>query len=190
MFVIDVRRVDIQVFAADGTFLFKFGGVGSNDGELTNPGGISLDPNGDILIADYGNNRIQRFGPDGTFLAAWGTFSSGTGQFDKPNDVAVDAEGRVFVADLGNTRVEVFDRSGAFLFAWSASDTGEGALDIPAGLVLRGSNVYVAEYLTGRVQKFKVTGPFPAPAAASPPARNASIDEPGPASCRSRLLLR
>lgn len=49
----------VQVFSADGEFLFKFGSHGEGNGQFNAPTGVAVDANGNIIVADWGNSRIQ-----------------------------------------------------------------------------------------------------------------------------------
>ncbi|MCW3040071.1 MAG: hypothetical protein JWM31_1976, partial [Solirubrobacterales bacterium] len=88
--------------------LAEFGGLGTKIGKLVAPAQISLDPAGDVWVADRGNSRVQRFGPDGERLAAFGARGTGPGEFLRPNSVAVDCHGTVTVTDTDNNRVQSF----------------------------------------------------------------------------------
>jgi DNA-binding beta-propeller fold protein YncE len=75
--------------------------------QLQRPEGIALDFTGNVLVADYGRDRIVKLSPDGRLLQAWGTRGTGTGEFVGPKGVAVDpSTGKVYVADTGNGRVQ------------------------------------------------------------------------------------
>ena len=43
-------------------FINKFGGKGSEDGQLTSPHSIDIDKEGNVYVTDTGNDRIQVFG--------------------------------------------------------------------------------------------------------------------------------
>lgn len=49
----------MQVYNADGEFLFKFGSHGEGNGQFNAPTGVAVDANGNIIVADWGNSRIQ-----------------------------------------------------------------------------------------------------------------------------------
>eukprot|EP00058_Branchiostoma_floridae_P025861 XP_002611351.1 hypothetical protein BRAFLDRAFT_73256 [Branchiostoma floridae] len=55
-------------YSEGGDFLFKFGGYGRNDGQLSDPRGICTDRAGNIIVADSGNNRVEMFDKTGRFL--------------------------------------------------------------------------------------------------------------------------
>lgn len=48
-----------QVLDTNGALQFVFGEEGFADGQFKYPRGVAVDPQGFILIADSGNNRIQ-----------------------------------------------------------------------------------------------------------------------------------
>lgn len=49
----------MQVFNTEGEFLLKFGSNGEGNGQFNAPTGVSVDANGNIIVADWGNSRIQ-----------------------------------------------------------------------------------------------------------------------------------
>lgn len=80
---------------------------GTGHGRPCTPeGGLAVDGQGNIYVADTGNNRIDKLAPDGTLLAEWGTKGTAPGQFDGPRGVAVDSQGNLCVADSGNDRIQ------------------------------------------------------------------------------------
>ena len=57
----------IQIYNSDWNLMKKFGREGREDGELLYPECTVL-PNGDLLVADAGNNRISQFNQDSVFV--------------------------------------------------------------------------------------------------------------------------
>ena len=49
-------------------FLNKFGGKGSEDGQLISPHSIDIDKDGNVYVTDTGNDRIQKYDLDGKFI--------------------------------------------------------------------------------------------------------------------------
>jgi DNA-binding beta-propeller fold protein YncE len=82
-------------------------GRGAGNGQFNRPQGIAVDRNGNVFVADTGQDRIQKFTSTGTFLATWGSTGTQNGQFDIPFGVAVDGDGNVFVGDFNN-RIQKF----------------------------------------------------------------------------------
>lgn len=100
-----------------GTSGFQDGtGINARFNEIR---GITLDNDGNIIVADKENHAVRKVTPAGevTTLAGTGTsgFMDGVGasaMFLKPNEVLVDPDGDIFVADTGNNRVRKIDSKG------------------------------------------------------------------------------
>jgi len=99
----------IQKFDPNGNFITEWGSYGSNDGEFKeDAGGIAVDTESNIYVADTENNRIQKFDSNGKFLTKFGNKGNGNGQLISPTGVAVDSKGHVYVVDSGNNRIQKF----------------------------------------------------------------------------------
>lgn len=100
----------IYKYSSTGTLLATYGSAtaGTADGKFTSPGGIIVDADGIIYIADSGNHRIQIFDTDGTFLHKFGTLGDGTNQFVYPQALALDSNMRLIVADDDNNRIPIY----------------------------------------------------------------------------------
>ncbi|WP_285577361.1 immunoglobulin domain-containing protein [Geothrix limicola] len=98
---------------------------GSNDGlgglaRFNTPGGLALDPAGNLLVADTGNHTIRRIAPDGTVTTVAGTAGApgsadGLGaaaRFYAPSGLAVNATGQVYIADSLNHTVRLMATDG------------------------------------------------------------------------------
>jgi len=168
IFKFDSGNNRVQVFAGDGSFLMMWGTRGAGDGEFNFHhgagdiiGGIALDAQGNVYVADFGNHRVQKFDSSGNFLRKWGSKGGGTNQFDGPCDVAVDVQGNVYVSNLvpheeTPPRIQKFDSDGNFLARWGSLGTGDGQFISSCGIVLDSEgNVYVADADNDNVQKFR-----------------------------------
>jgi streptogramin lyase len=167
LYVADAGNDRIQKFNSLGTFLTKWGSLGSANGRFDGPRGVATDSAGDVYVADTNNNRIQKFSSTGSFITKWGrnggdgTAGTGNGQFDHPAGVATDSAGNVYVADTDNDRIQKFGSTGAFLTKWGSNGVNDGQFLIPMGVATDSTgNVYVSDTDNDRIQKFSSTGVF------------------------------
>jgi DNA-binding beta-propeller fold protein YncE len=151
--------------------LSSFGEFGGGPGQLDAPKQMAVAPDGDVYVADSGNDRISVFAGDGSFLRTFGG-----GLLSEPKDVALDAEGRAYVADTGKDRIDVFSATGGLF-----DEVGEGELDEPSGVAVDGSTVYVADTGNERVAAFSAAGTPLAPIEPVPPfpPRDAIVGDDG-----------
>jgi NHL repeat len=160
-FVTDTGNNRIQEFDSSGSFVRKWGAVGTNNGQLAAPQGIAANASGNVYVADTGNNRIQEFSSSGAFITKWGTVGTGNGQFAAPEGVAIDSSGNVYVADTGNNRIQKFDSSGNFIAAWGSVGVGNGQLSLPSAVGIdSGGNAYVADSGNSRIEEFDSSGSY------------------------------
>ena len=135
----------------------QIGAKGTNPGQLTDPRGLAIGPDGAIYVSEAGTHRISKFDAKGQFVTAWGTKGAGEGQFNEPWGIGVSKDGAVYVADTWNHRVQVFDSDGKFVATWAppAPDKFYGPRTI--GLTPEG-NVLVADSGNHRVLVFDKAG--------------------------------
>ena len=60
--VVDSMQSQIKFLSENGAVLFGIGSPGNGQDQLMYPAGIAIDRDGNIYIADWGNNRIQVWG--------------------------------------------------------------------------------------------------------------------------------
>jgi beta-lactam-binding protein with PASTA domain len=130
----------VLIFNSAGVLQSTFGSPGTSAGQFTFqtpngipfPSGVAIDPvTENILVTDWGNNRVQIFSSTGVYLGQFGTQGAGNGQFGfGPVGIAIDSATRnIVVMDRGNSRVEIFNSSGAFLSQFGAPAAANASWD-------------------------------------------------------------
>ena len=104
----------ISTVAGNGTGGFSGDGSAAPAAELNLPSAVAVDSNGNIYIADSGNNRIRIVTVDGNISTIAGTgLASYNGDggaalqiaLYNPTGLALDGLGNLWVSDTGNNRV-------------------------------------------------------------------------------------
>ena len=146
------------------------------DAQFDDPTGVAVDSSGNVYVADYDNHRIRKITPGGevSTLAGDGTaahqddednIAATTARFNGPFDVAVDSSGNVYVVDAKSNRVrkiteEENDDGDKVWKVKTIAGGGVGTVQFywPFGVAVDSSgNVYVADALSHRVRKIKIT---------------------------------
>lgn len=128
-------------------------------GTWSAPAGAAVDGNGDLFIADRGNNSVMEMSPAAGAFAAPVSILSG---LSSPLGVAADWSGNVFVSDTGNNRILMLPVTAS---GYGAAVTIASGLNAPAGLAVDAvDNVYVADSGNNRVVKLPLAaGVYGAP---------------------------
>ena len=82
----------------------KFGEFGVMEGQFTEPSGVAVNAQNDIIVADTNNHRIQIFDKEGRFKFQFGECGKRDGQLLYPNRVAVvKSSGDIIVTERSPT---------------------------------------------------------------------------------------
>lgn len=153
LFISDQSNHKIRKITPDGTVstFAGIGSIGSANGIGTAasfyyPAGMAVDASDNLLIADYGNNKIRKITPDGTVTTFAGTGVAGalegdalSAQFNGATGVCVDRSGTVFVADYYNNKIRKIDTLGTV-----STFAGSGAMGSADGIGTAASFYYPA----------------------------------------------
>ncbi len=179
-----IRRVapdgTISTFAGTGPGLSGDGGPATN-AALNAPTGTTTLPDGSVLIADTGNDRVRRVAPNGVITTAAGSVRGFAGEGDParvarlaaPADVqAIGRNGGYLIVDADNNRVRRVTPLGAILTVSGGApglhgDNGPasaGLLTTPRAIQSApGGGVLVADTGNSRIRKLSDVGALPAP---------------------------
>ena len=136
-------------------------------GELDSPSAIAVSPNGDIVIADTGDDRISKLSRDGKLSVIAGSVrgyqdgAASEAQFDSPVGVAVDHSGNIFVADTYNDRIRKIAPDGQVTTVAGTGQPGfqdgtgtSASFDTPCGIAVDAAgSLYVADTGNNAIRK-------------------------------------
>jgi len=101
----------------------KFGEFGILEGQFTEPSGVTVNAQNDIIVADTNNHRIQIFDKEGRFKYQFGEVGKRDGQLLYPNRVAVVRNtGDIVVTERSPThQVQIYNQFGQFIRKFGAN---------------------------------------------------------------------
>lgn len=101
----------------------KFGEFGVMEGQFTEPSGVAVNAQNDIIVADTNNHRIQIFDREGRFKFQFGECGKRDGQLLYPNRVAVvKTTGDIVVTERSPThQVQIYNQYGQFIRKFGAN---------------------------------------------------------------------
>jgi hypothetical protein len=97
--------------------LRKFGSAGHGDKQFWNPTGVAINTEGNVAVADTGNNRVAFLKHDGMrlkWVGAEGKAGTKPGEFNSPQGVAYDSQGSLYIVDTLNNRIQIRDAQGRY----------------------------------------------------------------------------
>ena len=146
----------ILIFNGRGVYVGSFGMFGSLDNQLSDPWGLSVDSDCNVIVADKGNSSIKIFSPDGEFLMKIG----GQGTLKSPVH-CIQYEKCLVVSDKGEHCIKVFDRNGNFQYMFGKKGSGDGEFNAPSCMAVNKSgHLMVCDECNHRVQVFELNGKF------------------------------
>lgn len=138
----------------------RWGQYGTAPGRLAYPRAIATDADGNVLVANTGNDRVDVFDRGGRLLRSFGTSGRAGGQFGTPMGVAADAHGMRAVTDSVNGRVQILSPVGSLLSSWGSPAPGPTILPRPVAVVFDAEgNAFVLDQRRARIVAFsRATG--------------------------------
>ena len=140
----------------DGQILGSVGGAGSDDNRYSRPHDIEAAPDGRIVVADPGNDRLQVLDAGLDFVRAVGGPAFG---FNEPKYFTIDDKGWIYIADEYNDRVVILDRDYSVrgVLPANPAESGDTALDHPEGAEIAGDRLWVSDTSRNRIVLYRLT---------------------------------
>ena len=184
-----VRKVDtngiITTFAGSGKKGHEGDGGPALEAAFDCPGGIAIDVEGNVYVADRCNNRVRKVDTSGIITTFAGTGVQGPAVFATPlgddgpatsarliapTALDFDSEGNLYITDPGNHRVRKVDTSGTITsvagtgersFSGDDGPAAEAQLSTPFGIAIEADGtIYIADFVypRNRVRKIDTAG--------------------------------
>ncbi len=147
--------------ATPPAYSFQFGSEGTGNGQLKEPRGVAVAPNGNVDVLDTNNSRVEEFSATGTYIGTFGKAGKEHGEFESPYAITIDSKGNLWIADTSNDRVQEFNEKHEWQLAFGSEGTGAGQFREAKGIaVAPNGNVYVSDGVNNRVNEFNSEGKF------------------------------
>lgn len=185
-------RGEVSTLAGAGE---GFADGASPSASFNTPSALASDGEGNLYVADTGNNRVRKITPDGKVSTLAGDGAAGfrdgpaaQAEFDAPVGIAVDKEGNVYVADTYNDRVRVVTKGGEVRTiaggprpGYADGDAlGVALFDTPCAVAAGyAGEVYVADTGNNRLRKITKDGQVTTLPVFAPPAAPPADARPG-----------
>jgi sugar lactone lactonase YvrE len=136
---------------------FNYAQLISNNG-FSAPTGVAADANGNLYVADTGNNAVKEVAPGCILASCAVTLGSG---FSSPGAIAVDASGDVFLADTGNHAVkEILAVNGSIPASPTIKTLGSGFSSPSAIAIDKTGNLFVVDKGNNTVKEIPAAGGY------------------------------
>ncbi len=109
-YVFDQLTSEISIFTSAGEYIKSFSSYGTDAGEITRGGEISLGQNGLIIVSDRYQNRVSFFSEDGIYLNMIPNPDLQV-RFNIPTGIIVDENNILYVTSIENSRIQMFHLS-------------------------------------------------------------------------------
>lgn len=144
-----------------------------NESKFNGSFGICIDKEGNIYIADSGNNCIRRISVDGIVSTFAGTGDAGNNDgdrlsatFNSPTGICTDNNGNFFIADFLNHTIRKIDSAGIVTTLAGSGQpgfadgfAGSAQFNFPRGITVDGfGNLFVGDSWNHRIRKITPDG--------------------------------
>jgi sugar lactone lactonase YvrE len=159
LYIVDMTA-RIQAFDLNGNYLR---GWSTPAHDVGRPTGLSVDRDGNILVADTHYHRVLIYSPQGELLRQiGGTHGLGRGEFGFVTDVVQDSQGNYYISEYGELdRIHKYSRDGKLIKEWGGHGREPGKFLRPQALAIDDKDqLWVADSCNHRIQVFDTDGKF------------------------------
>jgi sugar lactone lactonase YvrE len=142
-----LKPIKTTLFSTDGSY------------DMQNPGVPLVRSTGELLVPDFGSDKVFRFDSLGNYIASIdGTVGK---MFADPSQVAEDSTGAIYIADSNNHRIVKFSPDGTFEWEVGSLGTAAGQFKHVGGIAVTPSQqVLVSDVLNNRICVYSTNGDF------------------------------
>lgn len=149
-------RIYVAGAWSDNLVAYENGVVVAELSDLSSPHDVEMSPEGDIWLADAGNDRMLLLTPD---LETKKELSGPQYDFDGVRYQDVLDDGTLIAADKNNHVVKIIDPDGnlELVIGTGRSGEGENIFRTPEGIEVRGDTLWIADSGNDRVVKYRIS---------------------------------
>ena len=149
-------RVYVAGAGSGNLLVFEKGEAVAEMGGLSAPHDVEFAPNGDLWIADSGNDRMIRATPDLEILEI---LEGEPYDFDGQRYLDVAPDGTLVIADKYAHQIKVVAEDGTLLGTIGSGSAGEGPnrFRTPEGVALEGDKVWLADSGNDRIVVYRLS---------------------------------
>ncbi|WP_066315043.1 6-bladed beta-propeller [Bacillus sp. FJAT-29814] len=154
VYATDIESKKVFVFDLEGKKLLEIASASSEEDQLNSPNAVTIDRDGNIYVADSGNQRVVIFDKKGKFERAinGNKDAKGDSKFVNPRGLAVDSKGTLFMIDNMTHYVYGFDKKGEQVYQFGGLGGDNEQFFLPNGLFIdEKSQLFITDTFNQRV---------------------------------------
>ena len=162
---------EVSTYAGNGKETAEYTGA-YKDGKVLEssfdaPCGVSLDPNGNLYVADANNHKIRKISVDGivSTIAGNGPVGKGNGGLkdgsytesvlNTPTELFADTKGNVYFSDTYNNCIRKIDLNGIITTIYGMNENQKD-LNYPRGITKAGNSLYFVNHNNNCIKRIEL----------------------------------